>query len=98
MDEAKKILSLGSKISEHKGILLGGLFADICLGWIPFVSTAVDWLFGLVLGLYFGSKKKSGGSELLKIVLPVFIFGLIDSVLSFLPACTAAALTRIILD
>lgn len=95
--EIKSTLSFGKKISEHWLILAGAALFDL-VGLIPFLSVAVNLVFGLVLYLYFGSKKKTAGSELMKIGLPIGIGSILDSVLSFLPVNIAAALIRIALS
>ena len=93
----KAALSFWKKISQHWLILVTAVFFDI-IGLIPFVDVVVNFIFGLILYLYFGSKPKTGGSELLKIGLPIGIGSALDSIFSFLPVNIAAALIRIFLS
>jgi hypothetical protein len=97
LEIAKVSLSFGKKLSQHWLIIGAALLFDL-VGLIPFLSIAVNLIFGLVLFLYFGPKKKTAGSELLKIGLPIAVGSIFDSVLSFLPVNTGAALIRIALD
>jgi len=90
----KAKLSFWSKVSQHWLILATALLFDI-IGLIPGVSVVVNFIFGLILYLYFGSKKKTAGSELLKIGLPIGLGSVFDSILSVLPVNIAAALIRI---
>ncbi len=96
IEKAKLALSFGKKISKHWPILMAAVFFDI-LGLIPFIDVVFNFLFGLVLFLYFGPKSK-GGSELFKIGLPVLIGSIIDFIFSIFPANIAAALIRIALS
>jgi hypothetical protein len=99
-----KKLSFSQKISQHWLILAtAGLF-DI-LAFIPFLDVVVNFIFGLILFLYFGPKKKTASSELLKIGLPVLggsiVDFLVDSVSGaggLFPANIGAALIRIALS
>lgn len=103
-------LSFGQKISQHRLILGAAVFFDF-LGIIPLVCVVTNFLFGLVLFFYFGGKsgkekqligKVAGGmsvrSEFIKIGLPTLGASIIDSLLSFLPACVGVALLRIYLS
>ncbi len=90
-------LSFWSKVSQHWLILATALLFDL-FGLIPAISVAVNFIFGGILYLYFGSKKKTGGSELLKIGLPIGLGSIFDSILSVLPVNIAAALIRIALS
>ena len=60
----KTKLSFWNKVSQHWLILVGAAFFDL-LALIPFLDVVVNFIFGLVLFLYFGPKKKTAGSELL---------------------------------
>jgi hypothetical protein len=50
------------------------------------------------LFIYFGPKRKSGGSEFTKIGIPVAVSSIFDALFSILPVNIAAALIRIALD
>jgi hypothetical protein len=95
--KAKLVLSFGKKVSEHWLILAVAVIFDI-LALIPFLSVVFNFIFGLILFLYFGSKGKTAGSELVKIALPIGIGSVIDSVFSILPVNIGAALIRIALS
>jgi hypothetical protein len=90
-------LSFFQKISQHWLILFTAALFDI-LALIPGISFIFNAIFGFILFLYFGAKKKSGGSELLKIFLPVAAGSLIDLFISVLPVNIGAALIRIALS
>lgn len=96
MAKAGAVLSFGQKVSKHWLILAAAVLFDI-LAIIPFFSVVFNFLFGLVLFLYFGSKSK-GGSELMKIALPIGLGSIVDFFLSILPVNIGAALIRIALD
>lgn len=96
IEKAKLALSFGKKISQHWLILMTAIFFDI-LALIPFLCVVFNFLFGLILFLYFGPKSK-GGSELFKIGLPVLMGSIIDFIFSIFPANIAAALIRIALS
>jgi hypothetical protein len=91
---AKDALSFRKKISEHWMILFAAVIFDI-FGMIPIIGELFDLAFGLILWLYFGSKKKPGQSDLLGIVLPEFIGSAVRLVVSILPVNVATALIRI---
>ncbi len=93
----KAKLSFWSKVSQHWLILATAVLFDL-LGPIPALSIVINFIFGGILYLYFGSKKKTGGSELLKIGLPIGLGSIFDSILSVLPVNIAAALIRIALS
>lgn len=97
IEKAKLALSFGKKISHHWLILMTAVFFDI-LALIPFLCVVFNFLFGLVLFLYFGPKKKTGGSELTKIALPILGGSIIDFFLSIFPVNIGAALIRIALS
>lgn len=92
--KARLAMSFGEKVSEHWPILIAAIFFDF-LAMIPFLSVVVNFAFAGLLFLYFGSKKKTSGSELKNIVLPVFLGSIGDMFLSILPVNFAAALYRI---
>jgi hypothetical protein len=95
--KAEIALSFGEKISQHWLILAAAAFFDL-LGLIPFIGVVFNFLFGLVLFLYFGSKKKTAGSELMKIALPIGLGSIIDFFVGVLPVNIGAALIRIALS
>ena len=96
--QAKLRLNFGKKISQHWLILVAAVFFDI-LGLIPLFSVAVNFIFGLILFLYFGPKKKKGaGSELTKIALPILGGSIIDFFTGIFPTNIGAALIRIALS
>jgi len=90
-------LSFWSKVSQHWLILATAVLFDL-LGLIPALSIVVNFIFGGILFMYFGPKKKTGGSELLRIGLPIGLGSVFDSILSVLPVNIAAALIRIALS
>ncbi len=90
-------LSFGKKVSQHWLILVVAVFFDL-LGIIPVIGVAFNAIFGAILWLYFGSKKKKGGSELLKIALPIGLGSIIDFFIGILPVNIGAALIRIALN
>src|SRR3989338_1822584 len=69
---ASLALSFWQKLSKHWFILLAALFFDL-LGLIPFLGVVFNFLFGLILFLYFGPKKVWTG-----IVFPIGIASLAD--------------------
>ena len=87
----------GQKLSNHWPILMWAVFFDI-LGLIPLLSVVTNFIFALVLLIYFGPKKKLGGSEFTKIGIPVAVGSVFDAFLSILPVSIATALIRIALD
>ncbi len=91
------VLSFWDKVSEHRLILAAAAFFDI-LGLIPAVAVFFNFIFGGILFLYFGPKKKSGESELIKIVLPIGLGSIIDFFIGILPVNIGAALIRIALS
>lgn len=97
-------LSFGQKISQHWLILATAVFFDL-LAFIPFLDVIVNFIFGLILFLYFGPKKKTASSELLKIGLPILGGSLIDFFVDsvsgaggLFPTNIGAALIRIALS
>lgn len=95
--KAEEKKSFGQKLSNHWPILMWAIFFDI-FGLIPLVDVVVNFIFGLVLFIYFGPKRKSGGSEFTKIGIPVAVGSIFDAFFSILPVNIAAALIRIALD
>jgi len=93
----KAKLSFGQKISQHWIILVGAVFFDI-LALIPGIAVVFNFIFGGILFLYFGSKKKGAGSELTKIALPIMAGSVIDFFIGILPVNIGAALIRIALS
>jgi hypothetical protein len=95
----KTKLSFGQKISQHWLILATAVLFDL-FGMIPFVGVVSNFIFGLILYLYFGSKKKkkAGGSELVRIALPILGGSIIDFFIGILPVNIGAALIRIALS
>ncbi|MEK7576016.1 MAG: hypothetical protein AAB491_02975 [Patescibacteria group bacterium] len=87
----------GQKLSNHWPILMWAVFFDI-LGLIPLASVVTNFIFAGVLFIYFGPKKKLGGSEFTKIGIPVAVGSIFDAFLSILPVSVAAAVIRIALD
>jgi hypothetical protein len=92
--QAKEALNFGKKISQHWLILLAAALFDL-LGMIPFIGVVFNLIFGLILLLYFGPKRKAGGSELAKIGLPIIIGSIIDFFTAVLPVNIGATLIRI---
>lgn len=92
-----KKLSFSQKISQHWLILATAALFDL-FGMIPFVGVVSNFIFGLILYLYFGSKKKAGGSELVRIALPILGGSIIDFFIGILPVNIGAALIRIALS
>lgn len=90
-------LSFGKKVSQHWLILAGAALFDI-IGIIPGIAVVFNFIFGLILYLYFGSKKKTRGSELLKIGLPIMGGSIVDFFIGILPVNIGAALIRIALS
>ncbi|MEK7595944.1 MAG: hypothetical protein AAB564_00090 [Patescibacteria group bacterium] len=95
--QAKEMLSFGKKVSEHWLILgIAALFDLLAL--IPLASVFFNFCFAGILFFYFGSKRKSGESELQKIFLPILGGSIFDSFLSILPVNIAVTLYRIALS
>lgn len=93
--QAKLALSFGKKIKKHWVIILVAVIFDV-IGLIPFVSVIANITFGLILFLYFGSKKKNSAIDnLVGIVLPQVLGNMLDWILSFIPVCLGTALIRI---
>jgi len=95
--KVKLFLSFGKKISQHWLILVTAALFDL-FALIPFISVVFNMLFGILLWLYFGPKRKAGSNEILKIVLPIGLGSVLDAFLSVIPVNIGAALIRIILD
>lgn len=93
----ENVLSFGRKISEHWPLLAGAIFFDI-LALIPFLSIVFNLTWGGVLLLYFGPKGGKGGSEFIKIGLPVVLGSALDFIFSILPVNIGATLIRIALS
>lgn len=90
-------LSFGKKISRHWLILATAVIFDL-LAMIPFLCIVINFIFGLVLFLYFGPKTKTSGSEFVKIALPVAGGSVIDFFMSVFPVNIGTALIRIALS
>lgn len=97
MSQAKEMLSFGKKVSQHWLILAGAALFDL-FALIPLISVVFNFIWGAVLFLYFGPKNKKGGSELMKIGLPILLGSIVDSVVSVLPVNIGATLLRIALS
>jgi len=96
--KAKLALSFGKKVSQHWPMIALAAFFDV-LALIPFLSVVFNFIFGMILFLHFGSKRKKGeASELVKIVLPMTIGSVFDLFFSVLPVNIAATLIRIFLS
>lgn len=93
----KSALSFHKKVGEHWLILATAAIFDL-FAIIPFISVVINFCFGLVLFLYFGPKKKRGGSELTRIALPIAIGSIFDFFISILPVNIAVTLIRIALS
>lgn len=91
VEKVKPILSFWQKLSRHWLILVAALFFDL-LGAIPFIGVVFNFLFGLVLYLYFGPKKIWTG-----VALPAIIGSMLDLFLSIMPVNIGAAVIRIAL-
>lgn len=89
--KAKLVLSFGKKISNHWLILAAAVLFDI-LGLIPILSIATNFIFGLILFLYFGNK---GEVPFLKSGLLMGGGIIIDAFVSILPVCIGTSLYRI---
>ncbi len=88
-------LTFWEKLSKHWYIMVLAAFFDL-LAIVPFLSVIINFIFGAILFLCFGPKRKAGeASELQKIALPVFIGMLIEIALSILPTNMAVAAVRI---
>ena len=99
--KAKLALSFRQKVSEHWLILAVAVLFDI-IGMIPVICVITNFLFGLVLFLYFGPKSKPGTgflqSEFTKIFLPIAGGSIIDFFVGGWPVNIGAALIRIALS
>lgn len=96
--QAKLALSFGKKISKHWVIIFVAVIFDI-IGLIPFASVIANITFGLILFLYFGSKKKNSATDnLVGIVLPQVLGNMLDWILSIIPVNVGTALIRIFLS
>lgn len=93
----KTKLSFSQKISQHWLILATAALFDL-FGIIPGIAVVFNFIFGGILFLYFGSKKKGAGSELTKIALPIMAGSIIDFFIGILPVNIGAALIRIALS
>jgi hypothetical protein len=96
-EKIKDTLNFGKKISQHWLILACAAIFDL-LGLIPFIGVVFNFIFGLILFMYFGPKKKDASSELLKIGLPVALGSIFDFFLGILPVNIGATLIRIALS
>lgn len=85
--------NLGEKISEHKMILITAVLFDF-LAILPFVSVIFNFLFGLILYLYFSVRKEQ--KNFLGMAAFMVFGSLIDLIISILPVNTAAVLVRIL--
>ena len=94
---AKDVFSLKEKISKHWMILFAALVFDI-FGLIPILGDLSDFIFAVLLWLYFGSKKAPAGSDFKGILLPEFVGSIIRLIFSFLPANVLTTLYRISLS
>ena len=91
-------LSFGKKLSKHWVIILVAVIFDV-FALIPIVAVLFNLTFALILFLYFGSKKKKGGSSnLVGIVLPEVIGSALDWIISVIPVNIGTALIRIFLS
>lgn len=95
----KKKLTFLQKVSKHWLILVVAAFFDL-IGFIPFVAVVVNFVFGLILWLYFAlqrTKRTKGeiGDELIRIGLPILGGSVVDFFIGILPTCLTAALIRI---
>ena len=95
LSSLKDALSIRKKISNHWRILFAAAIFDV-FGLIPFLGVIFNFAFGLLLWLSFGSKKKiKPQSDLIGIVLPIFLGSVVDFFISILPVNIGAALFRI---
>ncbi len=110
LGKAKEVLNFGKKISKHWLLLLGAALFDL-FGIIPFIGVVFNFIFGLILLIYFGPKsgrtskieaKAHSGlstqSEFVKIGLPIILGSVIDFFVGILPVNIGAALIRIALS
>lgn len=91
IEKAKLALSFGKKISNHWPILMAAVFFDI-LGLIPLLNVVTNFIFGLILFLYFGNKSKV---PFLKSGLIMGGGIIIDAIFSIFPVCIGTSLYRI---
>lgn len=91
MAKAGAVLSFGQKVSKYWLILAAAVLFDI-LGLIPILSIATNFIFGLILFLYFGNK---GEVPFLKSGLLMGGGIIIDAFLSIFPVCIGTSLYRI---
>ncbi len=99
ISQAKQAFSFGKKAVKHWAILVVAGVFDL-LSLIPFIGFIFNVAFGFILFLVFGPKKtKNPNANLLGIVLPIGLGSAIDwiPIISALPVCIGATLTRIYL-
>ncbi len=89
--------AFAGKIKQHWMILGTAAIFDI-FALIPFISVVFNFLFALILYLYFMGKKTKGKaqSDLMRIALPTVLGSCLDWFISILPVNLATALIRIL--
>ncbi len=87
-------LSFFQKLSKHWIILAVATIFDI-IGLIPGISVVIDFIFGLILWLYFVLKKTKGDNALIDVSLPILGGSVIDFFTGVMPTCIAATLIKI---
>lgn len=90
----KKKLSFSQKISKHWLILAAAAMFDV-FGLIPFLGIAVNFVFGLILWLYFVIQKSKGGNDLVDIGMPILGGSVVDFFVGIVPVNTATTLIKI---
>ncbi len=93
--ERETKLSFGEKVSREWFILGVAAVFDI-LAMIPIVSVVFNFLFGLILYLYFGPKRKGKkGSEFSRIGVPMMAGSVVDFFVGIFPVNIGTTLIRI---
>ncbi len=91
IDKIKEKLNIPKKLAKHWLILSFAALFDL-IGAIPFIAPLINFIWGGVLYLKFGSKKIG------KTFLTIGVGSIADffPILSFLPVCIVATVIRII--
>jgi len=92
----KAKLTFLQKVSKYWLILTVAAFFDV-VGLVPGLSVVTNFIFGLILWLYFVLRKTKGGNDLLHIGLPILGGSIVDFFIGIVPTCLAATLIKIAL-
>jgi len=92
-------LTFWQKVSKHWLLVVAAVIFDI-FGLIPILSIVVNFIFGLIIFLYFANRKGAGSlsSGLMKVFFPISLASILDAFFSLLPVNTCAALSHIYIN